>query len=243
MLEDCCVDWFALGSTENSCVGWLVILMDCPIIGVAAGVGSCLTCTTIGVAAGWFGSVMAAPCCVGTMIGAGDETAWFGVGSCVTCTTIGVGAGWFGSVTAEGCCVGWFGVGLVESVGWFGTGTAETGAAGWFEVGSTEICCAGWFGSVTAEGCAVGWLGVMGVAGPVCPCDPTDGVTGEVPVTAGEVDPTIAGWIGVVAGTADLPVVSAALEAGSGVVVVGLPLPDRVCLPEADCWSVPLACL
>jgi hypothetical protein len=191
-----------IGSTENSCVGWLVILMDCPIIGVAAGVGSC-----------------------------------------VTCTTIGVGAGWFGSVTAEGCAVGWFGVGLVESVGWFGTGTAETGAVGWFEVGSTEICCVGWFGMGMAEGCAVGWLGVMGVAGPVCPCDPTDGVTGEVPVTAGEVDPTVAGWIGAVAGSADLPVVSVALEASSGVVVVGLPMPDRVCLPGPDCWSVPLACL
>ena len=31
------------------------------------------------------------------------------------------------------------------------------------------------------------------VAGPVCPCDPTDGVTLEVPVTAGEVDPAVAG--------------------------------------------------
>ena len=60
------------------------------------------------------------------------------------------------------------------------------------------------------------------VAGPVCPCDPTDGGT---------------------AGAADLPVASVALEADSGVVVVGLPLPARVCLPEAGCWSVPLACL
>ena len=59
------------------------------------------------------------------------------------------------------------------------------------------------------------------VAGPVCPCDPTDGGT---------------------AGAADLPVVSVALEAGSGV-VVDLSLPDRVCLPALDCWSVPLACL
>ena len=136
-----------------------------------------------------------------------------GVGSCVTCTVSGVDAG-----------------------------PAETGAVGWFEVGSTENCCVGWFGMGMAEGCAVGWLVVMGVAGPVCPCDPTDGVTAGGSVTAGEVDPAVAGWVGFVPGTDDLPVVSVALEAGSGV-VVDLPLPDRVCLPEADCWSVPLACL
>jgi hypothetical protein len=49
-----------------------------------------------------------------------------------------------------------------------------------------------------------------GVAGPPGPCGPTNGVAVVVRVTAG-VDVTVAGGAGILAGTADLPVVCVAL--------------------------------